>query len=79
MSFYIPPKCAKTREPVDECCVSQWTSIIHTRPYTPRQPIHNMGAQDLELVLTGIEKGVTIVENMTILQGIALSLEKRET
>ena len=24
---YIPPKCAKTREPKDECCVSQCTYI----------------------------------------------------
>ena len=38
MSFYILPKCAKTREPKDEHCVSQCTSKIYTWPYTPRQP-----------------------------------------
>ena len=27
-SFYVPPKCAKTREPEDECCVLQCTSKI---------------------------------------------------
>ena len=35
--------------------------------------------QDPELILTGIEQGVTIVGNMTILQGIVLTLEKKET
>ena len=38
MSFYIPPKCVKTREPKDECCVLQCTSIILMQPYIPRQP-----------------------------------------
>ena len=34
-SFYILPKCAKTREPEDEHCVWQYTSIIHTCDPTP--------------------------------------------
>ena len=46
---YILPKCAKTREPEDEHCVSWCTSIIHMQPYTLDNPknhtapaIHNM-------------------------------------
>ena len=35
---YILPKCAKTREPKDECCVLWCTYIIYTQPNTPRQP-----------------------------------------
>ena len=33
----ILPKCAKTREPKDDCCVLQCTPI-YMQPYTPRQP-----------------------------------------
>ena len=51
VSFYILPKCVKTREPEDQQCVLQCSSVIHMQPYTPRHPqepystaIHNMGA-----------------------------------
>ena len=33
-TYYIPPKCAKTREPEDECCVS-WCSYTRDNIHDP--------------------------------------------
>ena len=40
---YIQPKCAKTREPKDECCVLQVHPyrLQYMQPYTPRQPLES--------------------------------------